>query len=127
MFMGWKVAVLVAIAGITSSFVSYAVGKKDGYDAGTKEATAACEAYIDEWESRIIQMSNTHLQKVEELNNELSKLRAVAEQEAIRLRTKIGELRAKAKFVSNPSCGLSDDELRQLQAAYTVRSKANDS
>lgn len=126
MFLGWKVAVLVAVAGITTTTIAYNVGKSKGYSAGEKAAQQVCDAYIKDWESRILQMSNKHLQKVDELNDELSKLRNVAEQEAIRLRSKIGELRAKAKFVSNPSCGLSDDELRQLQAAYTVRTKAGD-
>lgn len=126
MFLGWKVAALVAVAGVTSSLITYNVGRSAGYKAGSEAATAVCDAYIKDWESKIIQMSNNHLQKVDELNNELMKLRNVAEQEAIRLKSKIGELRAKAKFVSNHSCGLSDDELRQLRAAYTVRdSKGN--
>lgn len=126
MFLGWKVAALVAVAGIASSAVSYSVGRNNGYDAGTKAATAVCDAYIKDWESKIIQMSNKHAIKVTELNEELDKLRNNAEQEAARLKSKIGDLRAKAKFASNPSCGLSDDELRQLQAAYTVRnSKGN--
>jgi hypothetical protein len=119
--LGFKVAAIVAVIGITSSLICYNLGVAKGAKQARELAEARCDAFIKDWQSKIIQMSNEHIRRVNELNDELDKVKADNEVDANRLRKKIGELRAASKFVSNPQCTLSDDELRQLQSAYTVR------
>jgi len=109
------VAALLAVAG------SYKLGHYNGYKEGFNESET-------DWKFKELQWKNQQLEyEVEKFEMIDDSYKAVEEsiqrsaQAASKLDKRIGELRDKATFNSNPTCRLTDDELQNLRSAYGVR------
>lgn len=118
-----KVVLAVVLFALVSNVGSFVTGNLRGHAKGKADAEAACLIEKQKLAIDILEQEKAKMQEMldsakaveESILNSASNLRA--------LNKRILEASKNATFSSNPDCRLSDDELRQLVRAYTIRDR----
>ena len=113
------VAAVLAVAGAYK--LGHYKGYKEGHELGFRTSEDAWKIKELEWKNQHLEYQVDRFKKVDDTYKAVEESIQRSAQAASKLDKRIGELRDKAKFNSNPTCRLSDDELQNLRSAYGVR------
>lgn len=109
------VAAVLAVAG------AYKLGHYNGYKEGFTTSDEAWKIKELQWQNQQLEYKVEKFEMIDDTYKAVEESIKRSAQAASRLDKRIGELRDKATFNSNPSCRLTDDELQNLRSAYGVR------